>query len=41
MADLILVVSEGRITESGDHQTLMTLRGIYAEMFTLQATAYR
>jgi ATP-binding cassette, subfamily B, bacterial len=41
MADLILVVSDGRIAESGDHQALMALDGIYAELFTLQAQAYR
>jgi ATP-binding cassette, subfamily B, bacterial len=41
MADLILVVSDGRITESGDHQALMALGGLYAELFTLQAEAYR
>jgi ATP-binding cassette subfamily B protein len=41
MADLILVVSDGRIAESGDHQALMALGGVYAELFTLQAQAYR
>jgi ATP-binding cassette subfamily B protein len=41
MADLILVVSDGRIAESGDHRTLMAQNGIYAELFTLQAAAYR
>jgi len=41
MADLILVVAGGRIAESGDHQTLMALGGLYAELFTLQAAAYR
>jgi ATP-binding cassette subfamily B protein len=41
MADLILVVSDGRIAESGDHQALMARNGIYAELFTLQAAAYR
>jgi ATP-binding cassette subfamily B protein len=41
MADLILVVSDGRIAESGDHPALMALGGVYAELFTLQAQAYR
>jgi ATP-binding cassette subfamily B protein len=41
MADLILVVSGGRIAESGDHRSLMALNGLYAELFTLQAAAYR
>jgi ATP-binding cassette subfamily B protein len=41
MADLILVVSGGRIAESGSHDELMALDGLYAELFTLQAAAYR
>jgi ATP-binding cassette subfamily B protein len=41
MADLILVVSDGRIAEAGDHQSLMAHNGSYAELFTLQAAAYR
>ena len=41
MADPILVASDGRIAESGDHQTLMAENGPYAELFTLQAAAYR
>ncbi len=41
MADLILVVSGGRIAEAGDHRALMARDGIYAELFTLQAAAYR
>jgi ATP-binding cassette subfamily B protein len=41
MADLIFVISDGRIAESGDHQSLMALGGLYAELFTLQAAAYR
>jgi len=41
MADLIIVVADGRIAESGSHDELMALGGRYAEMFTLQAAAYR
>jgi ATP-binding cassette, subfamily B, bacterial len=41
MADLILVVKDGRIAEIGDHATLLQARGLYAELFELQARAYR
>ncbi|WP_062203327.1 ABC transporter ATP-binding protein [Demequina salsinemoris] len=41
MADLILVVADGRITESGSHEELMDIPGgLYAELFTLQAAQY-
>ena len=39
--DRIFVFQDGRITEEGDHATLMARGGEYAEMFTLQAAAYR
>jgi ATP-binding cassette subfamily B protein len=41
MADLILVVADGRIVEAGSHDELVALDGVYAELFTLQAAAYR
>ena len=41
MADLILVVDDGRIREAGDHATLMAAGGLYAELYELQARAYR
>jgi ATP-binding cassette subfamily B protein len=40
-ADLILVVGDGRVTESGSHEELMSLGGAYADLYTLQATSYR
>jgi ATP-binding cassette, subfamily B, bacterial len=40
MADLIAVLDQGRLTECGTHRELMTARGLYAELFTLQARAY-
>jgi ATP-binding cassette, subfamily B, bacterial len=40
MADLILVVSGGRLTEAGSHADLMAADGVYAELFSLQAAAY-
>lgn len=39
-ADRIYVMAGGRVVESGDHAALMRLGGRYAEMFTLQASAY-
>jgi len=40
MADLILVVDDGRIAESGDHATLLALGVHYAELYALQARSY-
>jgi ATP-binding cassette subfamily B protein len=40
-ADRIYVLHEGRVVESGDHDTLLAAGGRYAELFTLQASAYR
>ncbi|MEO3801028.1 ABC transporter ATP-binding protein [Nonomuraea sp. B1E8] len=40
-ADRIYVLDRGTVTEHGDHDTLMSLNGLYADLYTLQATAYR
>jgi ATP-binding cassette subfamily B protein len=40
MADLILVVADGRIVEAGPHAALMRNHGLYAELYELQASAY-
>jgi ATP-binding cassette subfamily B protein len=40
MADLIVVVEGGRITETGSHADLMAAGGTYAQLFALQAKAY-
>ncbi|NUT48456.1 MAG: ABC transporter ATP-binding protein, partial [Saccharothrix sp.] len=40
MADLIIVVKDGRVVETGDHTTLAAGAGLYAELFALQARAY-
>jgi ATP-binding cassette subfamily B protein len=41
MADLILVLEGGRIREAGSHAELMACGGLYAELYELQARAYR
>ncbi|MGI8665621.1 MAG: ABC transporter ATP-binding protein [Jatrophihabitans sp.] len=41
MSDVIVVLREGRIVEAGDHDTLIHNGGLYAELFQLQAKAYR
>ncbi|MGH3187941.1 MAG: ABC transporter ATP-binding protein [Streptosporangiaceae bacterium] len=41
MADQIIVVDGGRVTESGDHESLIRADGTYAELFALQAAGYR
>jgi ATP-binding cassette, subfamily B, bacterial len=41
MADQIIVLDNGRVAESGDHQSLISQAGIYAELFTLQAAGYQ
>ena len=40
MADLIVVVADGRVVEAGPHARLMRNRGLYAELYELQASAY-
>ncbi|MEW9807375.1 ABC transporter ATP-binding protein [Mesorhizobium sp. ZMM04-5] len=41
MADRILVLSGGRIIEAGSHDELVAARGVYADLFELQAAGYR
>lgn len=40
-ADLILVLERGRLVESGSHAELRALGGSYAELYGIQANAYR
>jgi len=41
MADRVVVLENGKITEDGSHEELANLGGRYAEMFELQAIHYR
>jgi ATP-binding cassette, subfamily B, bacterial len=41
MADLIVVLDGARVVEVGTHDQLMSRRGQYAELYEIQAAAYR
>jgi ATP-binding cassette subfamily B protein len=41
MADRIIVLSDGRVVEEGTHEALVARRGLYAELFEMQAAGYR
>jgi len=40
-ADRILVLDEGKIIEEGSHNYLMEKKGLYAELFNIQAKGYK
>jgi ATP-binding cassette, subfamily B, bacterial len=41
MADLIVVLDGARVVEVGTHDALMANRGQYADLYGIQAAAYR
>lgn len=41
MADLVVVMADGRVAEVGSHDRLTAMGGLYAELYGLQASAYR
>lgn len=41
MADVIVVVADGRVVEHGSHAELVAAGGLYAELYGMQARAYR
>ena len=41
MADLIVVLDGARVAEVGSHEELMAAAGHYAELYEIQAAAYR
>lgn len=41
LADLIVVLHEGRVIDVGPHAELMARGGLYAELYSLQASRYR
>jgi ATP-binding cassette subfamily B protein len=41
LADIIYVLADGKIIESGSHSTLMAEKGVYCQMFNSQAEWYK
>jgi ATP-binding cassette subfamily B protein len=41
MADLVVVLEDGKVLESGSHEELLAAGGRYAELFEIQAAGYR
>ena len=41
MADLIIVIADGRVAEMGNHASLVAAGGVYSELYGIQAKAYK
>ena len=41
MADRIIVLRHGKVEEQGSHEELLARRGLYEELFSMQAAGYR
>jgi ATP-binding cassette subfamily B protein len=41
MADLVVVISDGKIAEFGSHADLMTRGGACCDLYSIQARAYK
>jgi ATP-binding cassette subfamily B protein len=41
MADRIIVLRHGKVEEEGSHEELLAAKGLYEELFTMQAAGYR
>jgi ATP-binding cassette subfamily B protein len=41
MADRIIVLRHGKVEEQGSHEELLLNRGLYEELFAMQAKGYR
>ena len=41
MADHIIVLRHGKVEEQGSHEELLARKGLYEELFTMQAAGYR
>ena len=41
MADQIIVLTDGKVTERGSHEELMKQNGHYAHLFAIQAKGYQ
>jgi ATP-binding cassette subfamily B protein len=41
MADLIIVLDGARVAEVGTHEALLARKGQYAQLYSIQAAAYR